>query len=179
MYVVIHILIAVGEGQIIVGLGTSNQSGRSGATPRRQEGRRNMKMTTDDRHKLRLVDVLRQQRDRLGSFDKLAQAIHTASGVSIDRRKLKNLVGDLDVSLRISELRALDTYLAPLGEGLAAKPVFERSAILAEIAQSLEVAFVLGSLPRRGFRRVDISHWDVRSMIEVLRSLNHYGRISQ
>ncbi len=136
-----------------------------------------MTTTNDDRHKFRLIGVLRQQRERLGSYDKLSQAIHTASGVTIDRRKLKNLVGGLDVSLRISELKALDAYLAPLGEGLAAKPVFERSAILAEIAQSLEVAFILGSLPRQEFRRVDISHWDVRSMIEVMRSLNHYGRM--
>ncbi len=128
--------------------------------------------------KLRLIEVLRRERDRWGSYDRLSIEIAAASGgVTVDRRKLKNLVSGKDVSLKISELNALDAYLAPLGEGLATKPVFEQSAIMAELAQSVETTFFLGSIPRGKLGRIDISHWDVRSMIEILRSLNHYGQM--
>jgi hypothetical protein len=128
--------------------------------------------------KFRLIEVLRDKREDLGSYDNLSSEIKLASGgVTVDRRKLKNLVSGGNVSLKISELKALDAYLAPLGEGLAAKPIFEQSAILAELAQSVETTFFLGSFPRGKLGRIDISHWDVRSMIEILRSLNHYGQI--
>ena len=133
-------------------------------------------MAAAHEQKLRLIDVLRREKDRKGSYDRLAQDIASVAGVTVDRRKLKNLVEGLDVSLRISEMKALDAYLGPLGEGLAAKPMFEQSAVLADIAQGTESVFLLGSLPRDDAMRIDISHWDVRSMMEVLRSLNHYGR---
>ena len=135
-------------------------------------------MVSDHRQQLRLIEVLRRHKRRLGSFDRLAREISESSGgTMVDRRKLKNLVDGADVSLRVSELRALDAYLAPMGEGLAAKPVFEQSGILAEMARRAAVRFVLGSIPRDRLQRNDISHWDVRSMIEILRDLNHYGRM--
>ena len=127
--------------------------------------------------KLRLMDVLRRHKEHVGSYDGLARKIQDARGTKFDRRKLKDLVEGGDVSLKITELAALDAYLAPFGEGFAANPMFEQSAILAEIVQSMEVTFILGSFPRLTYKRVDISHWDVRSMIEVLRNLNRYGRI--
>ena len=106
-------------------------------------------MNPEHHLKLRLIDVLKHEHDRWRSYETLSYEIASASGgATLDRRKLKSLVEGEDVSLRISELRALDTYLGPLGEGLAAKPVFEQAAILAEIAQSLETTFFLGSFPR-------------------------------
>jgi hypothetical protein len=126
---------------------------------------------------LRLIEVLREEMRKLGSYDMLAGAILKESGIPVDRRKLHRLVLGEDVSLRIRELRALDTYLSPLGEGLAAKPIFERSSILAEISRSPGVVFLLGMLPRIKYERTDISHWDMRSLTQFRHDLNEFGQV--
>jgi len=124
---------------------------------------------------LRLSKILRKEKERLGSYDGLAKAISDASkGKGIDRRKLNRLAEGDDVSLRISELVALDAYLAPRGEGLSVRPLFEQAGILAELSQAASVVFLLGSQPRIPEQRIDMSRWDVRSTAEIIRDMHRY-----
>lgn len=130
---------------------------------------------------LRLRSVLADQRKRWGSYDKLAQQIAFANknDVGIDRRKLRGLIEGENVSLRISELVALDTYLSPLGEGLATKTLFERPSILAELSQRGSLTFMLGSYPllelHKEQQRLYMGKWDIQAMATFLRDLNQHG----
>ena len=113
--------------------------------------------------RLRMIPVLEGAKDKLGSFDKLAQEIFRACQASehpapnelkpIDRRKLKSLIEGEDVALRISELLALNEFLRPLGEGLSTKPLIQESAILPSLSRSERVTMLLGSYPRDEDRR--------------------------
>ena len=95
----------------------------------------------------------------------------------IDRHKLERLIAHEDVKLSVSELNALDAFLAPFGEGLAEKPLFEPAGIVAEIARDSELTFLLTSDPAQGMRPTDISTWDFRSTIEVMRAVQGLGRL--
>lgn len=126
---------------------------------------------------LRLSNVLQREERRWGSFHRLADRIFQISGVPVDRRKLARIVAGENVTFRVSELAALDAYLALYGEGLAEKPLFEPSGILAAIASGGAIKFLLASDPIQNLRNIDISHWDVRSMIEVMREVQRNGQL--
>jgi hypothetical protein len=80
---------------------------------------------------LRIAKVLRDQKEVVKSYSALERAIAEANGRTsgpppVDRRKLRRIADGKDVSLTLIELRALDAFLTPLGEGLADKPLLER-----------------------------------------------------
>ncbi len=139
--------------------------------------------------KLRLSEVLLAKYQELKSFEALAKAIsEAAGGIGMDRRKLQKLVGlageDLDIrklagtaddiSLRISELMALNAYLSPLGAGLAARPIFDQPSILATLAERSEVVFMFGAQPNEKRQHKEVSVWDVRCQAEILNGINGY-----
>ena len=112
--------------------------------------------------KLRLSEILKEKRTELGSFEALAKAINDAgSGAGVDRRKLQRLVAlagqdlkaediaksDNDVNLRISELIALNAFLSPTGDGLAAHPIFDQPIILAALTERSELVFLHAAQP--------------------------------
>ena len=138
---------------------------------------------------LRLSEILAEMKIELGSYDALAKAIaKVGGGVVVDRRKLQRLAAlagkDLekenlatnggDVSLRISELVALNNFLTPIGAGLAARPIFNQPTILATLAERSEVVFMFAAQPRKERENTEVSVWDVRCQGEILNSINAY-----
>lgn len=92
---------------------------------------------------------------------------------NIDRRKLKRIAEGKDASLTIRELRRLDEYLQSFGRGLAR--VFSPRGVVRLLAEHGDVLFISGSQPDEKNRRIDFSRWDVRTLREVLQSLNATG----
>jgi hypothetical protein len=129
---------------------------------------------TRDDPVLRLANLLKQLAEE-ESYLRIAERIREANashgGRSVERRKLKRLAEGEDVTLTISELIALDTFLTPLGEGLADKPLFERPAPIRSLVAKAQVTIVLGAYARPRGRRNDLSRWDVRSMAHLLRAI--------
>ncbi len=139
--------------------------------------------------KLRLSEILKAKRTALGSFDALAKAITEAGGgIGVDRRKLQRLValagqdlkaGDIaksenDVNLRISELVALNAFLSPTGDGLAAHPIFDQPSILAALTERSELVFLHAAQPNDKRQSTEVSVWDVRCQAEIMNSVNAY-----
>jgi hypothetical protein len=132
--------------------------------------------------------VLGDRKAQEGSYLALEKAITEAGGADLgtdpnqqgpkrrlDRRKLKSLIeGDGNVVLSLWELRALDAYLEPYGEGLAYVPLFQKPDLMQTLAASGRVTFLLGSksgTAREGPLRY-FSHWDVLAMAEIQRGIN-------
>lgn len=139
--------------------------------------------------KLRLSEILKEKRTELGSFEALAKAINDAgSGAGVDRRKLQRLVAlagqdlkaediaksDNDVNLRISELIALNAFLSPTGDGLAAHPIFDQPIILAALTERSELVFLHAAQPNDRRQSTEVSVWDVRCQAEIMNSVNAY-----
>ncbi len=123
---------------------------------------------------LRFAKVLEKKKDELGSFVALAREIEKSGNQNyprLDRRKLTRIVSGEDVSLSVSELMALDSYLAPLGEGLAEKPLFEEPWLMSGLLEKDSVLMLLGSYPRSKDRRNDLSRWDVWAMAKLIRGI--------
>jgi hypothetical protein len=126
---------------------------------------------------LRMARVLQREFEsqRRKSYSGLANLIAEANAGhedrKIDRRKLKRLIDGEAVSLTLSELLALDAFLTPLGEGLSDKPLFERPTLVRSLVENAHVTLVLGAYARAEHRRNDLSRWDVRSMVHVLRAI--------
>jgi hypothetical protein len=136
----------------------------------------------------RLGRILAEHKANKGSYSALAEAIEKSNPADrepdpkqegrkrskkrgVDRRKLRALVeGDPHVVLSLQELRALDRYLEPFGEGLAFKSIFENPDLLQTLADSRRVTFLLGSKPEKELRY--FSHWDVLAMAEIQRGIN-------
>jgi len=147
-------------------------------------------MTTDplDSVQVRLAGVIQKQEKHTRGYAALArlvtEAFYRASDSKwqrgaettdvIDRRKLRRLAqGDLDVVLSLRELRALDIYLEPFGEGLAYRPLFEKPDLVQTLADSSDVTFLLGS--RMAGEDRSFPHWDVLSMALLSRRLTASG----
>jgi hypothetical protein len=128
-----------------------------------------------DRPTLRFAKVLREQKQVVGSYLALEQKIHEANGREkdrrVDRRKLRRLADDEDVSLTLDELRALDVFLTPLGEGLADRPLFDKPNPIRSLVEKGVVTIVLGAYPRQKQQRNDMSRWDVLSMAHLVRKI--------
>ncbi|MBW2697766.1 MAG: hypothetical protein JRE70_14900 [Deltaproteobacteria bacterium] len=135
--------------------------------------------------RLRISRVLREMKEREGSYLKLEQAIRNAiSGTQgsatgddgsprfVDRRKLKAIVENSSkLVLSIGELRALDQYLEPFGHSLAFNSMFEAPEVLRCVAEFGRVAFLLGSkTDEHDAFRVNISHWDLLGLNHI-----HHG----
>jgi len=63
-----------------------------------------------------IARVLAKQKDKLKSYVKLEFKISQASGIFVDRRKLKKIVDGVDVAITRSDFAATDALLAPVGE---------------------------------------------------------------
>jgi hypothetical protein len=124
---------------------------------------------------LRMARVLHELALELHGFSELARSIKAANNNHpkrrVERRKLARIAAGEDVSLTLDELRALDTYLTPLGEGLADRPLFDKPNPILALAGTGAVTLVLGAYPRDQERRIDLSWWDVRSMTHLLRAI--------
>ena len=99
------------------------------------------------------------------------------NGKTIDRRKIKRLVADdEDVSLTVTELKALEAFLAPLGEGLADKPIFTKPAALRSIAEKGRVTIAIGAYPCVPDERSELNRWDVRAMALLFQGIEKSRR---
>jgi hypothetical protein len=139
--------------------------------------------------RLRITEVLRKRLRDERSYSKLAQAIGVANGFPtekaaleearrqskhdgsggacyVDRRKLCAIVDDEpDLVLSLRELRAIDRYLEPFGEGLAYNPLLEKPELLHCLAESGRVEFLLGSKSDpNDVLRINISHMDFQAL---------------
>ena len=131
---------------------------------------------------LRIAKVLEDHLHEKHTYVALARAISAANHLhedekdALDRRKLKKIVdGDQDLVLSIDELRALDRYLEPLGEGLAYNSFFLRSNILQPIADAdRPVKFLIGSRPVER-SRLNLDHWDVNALAEIQRGVGNFA----
>ncbi len=90
-------------------------------------------------------------------------------GTRLDRRKLTRLLAGDSVALYPREYEALDAFLAPLGEGLAERPLFDRATILHGVASCASRLFVVGARPRDS--RQDIAFWDMQALFELVNHL--------
>ena len=125
--------------------------------------------------RLRLIGALHRTQIYWRTPNRLSRQIQEMTGTRIDRHKLKSLLAYENRSLSVDEFAAFDIFLTPFGESLADKPMFEPRGVLPEMARSGGIAFLLASDPIQNLRKIDISHWDVRSMIEVMRPVQDYG----
>lgn len=101
-----------------------------------------------------------------------------AGGSSIDRRTLTKIAkGDEGVSLSPKQLRMLDAYFTPKGQSLAIRPIFESRSILLHVAQTKELVFLLGAHSRKEEMRIDISHWDFKSVTQLIHDINLRGSV--
>src|SRR5262245_34264812 len=115
----------------------------------------------------KLVGQLKEQKERFGSFDKLAEAIRTATGSAdppIDRRKLSDLIGEKPVEklhLTVHEVLALDLYFQRSG-GLTG--VTRVASVLESAAAVGRVMFLVGSKSIGTLDRgLDyVSRWDMQ-----------------
>lgn len=131
---------------------------------------------------LRIAKVLEDHLHEKHTYVALARAISAANHLheddkdALDRRKLKKIIdGDQDLVLSIDELRALDRYLEPLGEGLAYNNFFLRANILQTIADAgRPVKFLLGSRPVED-SRLNLDHWDVNALAEIQRGVGNFA----
>lgn len=112
------------------------------------------------------------------SADKPAEKTR-AGRTSIDRRTLTKIArGDEGVSLSPAQLRMLDAYFTPKGQSLAIRPIFESRSILLHIARSKELVFLLGAYSREKEMRIDISHWDFKSVTQLIHDINLRGSVA-
>ena len=107
----------------------------------------------------------------------MQEAIRAAAAddVTIDRRRLINLINGKDVKITVRELYALEAYLAPKGASLTRAPLLEPNGIAQAISERGDLAFLMTSYPRPAERRIELSHWDIDSMIHIQRGLDTYG----
>jgi hypothetical protein len=130
--------------------------------------------------------VLAERKDKEGGYSALARAIDRSTSAGLrpdsgeddrkrgfDRRKLKSIIeADKNLVLTLKELRALDCYLEPYGEGLAYVPLFQKPDLMQTLAESGRVTFLLGSKPEAEGELRHFSHWDVLAMAEIQRAIN-------
>ena len=128
--------------------------------------------SSNDWPRLRIAGVLAKQKDKLKSYVKLQIEISQASGIFVDRRKLKKIVDGEDVAISRSDFAAIDAYLAPMGESLAEKPLFEAPRILPGLVAKENVLVLLGSNPGSENLRADLSLWDLRAMMALKGGIN-------
>ncbi|HEY7765643.1 MAG TPA: hypothetical protein VIB38_11690 [Aestuariivirgaceae bacterium] len=91
----------------------------------------------------------------------------------IDPRTLKKLAADdPTVQLSAAQLRMLDAYFAPRGMSLAVRPLLASHSILPHVARSEKMLFLLGAYPRKEEMRIDVSHWDFKSVTHLVNAMN-------
>ncbi len=118
----------------------------------------------------KVLKALREHNSFLALETKIADA--NRDGQTVDRRKLKRLVdGEEGVSLTVKELKALDAFLTPLGEGLADKPIFVKPAPLRSIAEKGRVRIAIGAYPCQPEECSELNRWDVRAMAVLFQAI--------
>jgi hypothetical protein len=145
---------------------------------------------------LELRRILQEDQKKLRSYNRLAEAIHSASRsprdpnerdekAKIDRRKLAAIVtGEREAYLSLHELQALDTYLLQTrGKGLGT--LFHQRTVLQSLAEGRQVTFLLGSQPsfrangskQSSFGANRFGQWDVRSLAAFLRGIQRVSEV--
>jgi hypothetical protein len=66
--------------------------------------------------------------------------------------------------MTLKELRALDAFLAPFGEGLSDKPLFDKPNPIQALVDKGRVTIILGAYARAAAQRNDLSRWDVHAL---------------
>jgi hypothetical protein len=127
------------------------------------------------RPKLYLTRILRELKKKGKTPCSMAQEIADANretGITVDRRKISDIMNGRHVTLSTRELTALDNWLAPMGYGLSDKPFFEKDSMLDALGASGQLWFLLRSYP---FKRINvISQWDMQAIVEIIRGIYPY-----
>ncbi len=136
--------------------------------------------------KLRVAQVLKQHRDRLGGYAQLARAItKTYPGTPpvqkkgknegdptevVDRRKLKEIIDDEPgLKLSVHDLAAIDFFLEPYGEGLSYRPLLDNPNLVHAFSDSGRVTILLGT--KGDEEGGNFPFWDVLATSGWLRCL--------
>ena len=123
----------------------------------------------NDDLKFRPAEVLKTRYSKKGSWEVIAQAItkdNHNKKTTLDRRKLKKLCDGKDISLSISELKALDRYLQNFNEGLSEKPIFtKQDNILDSFAERDDITCFIAAKYSKMLRTEGVSRWDMRGLI--------------
>ena len=124
---------------------------------------------------------MREQLKNFGNLNQLLAAIKKANrnagtNCSISRHAVEKLIHNpSQVSLSMSNLAALHTFLTPYDEGLDQHPILERALPINWLARSLVITWLLASKPNLHARHEDISAWDFRSQNELQSTLHVHG----
>lgn len=123
---------------------------------------------------LGLQVIVARELSKVGSPYKLAkqiQSINTeqGTGCSVDRRTLKKLVESPEQSsISFKMLKALEVYFASKGMSLKGVPIFTKPYLIESLVEQKRLTFFMGSKPRAGAQRNDISRWDTRSLARLI-----------
>ncbi|MDH7502365.1 MAG: hypothetical protein QHJ82_06575 [Verrucomicrobiota bacterium] len=123
---------------------------------------------------LGLQVMVARELNKAGSPYKLAEQIKSINeqqhtGCYVDRRTLEKLVKNpekVNISLRM--LKALEAYFASKGMSLKGVPIFIKPYLIDSLVEQKRITFFLGSKPRPGTHRNDISRWDTRSLARLI-----------
>ncbi|MGC8989236.1 MAG: hypothetical protein ACP5MD_03855 [Verrucomicrobiia bacterium] len=123
---------------------------------------------------LGLQVMVARELNKAGSPYKLAEQIKSINeqqhtGCYVDRRTLEKLVKNpekVNISLRM--LKALEAYFASKGMSLKSVPIFIKPYLIDSLVEQKRITFFLGSKPRPGTHRNDISRWDTRSLARLI-----------
>ena len=130
-----------------------------------------------DNLKFRPAEVLKTRYSKKGSWKVIEQGITKANHnerTTLDRRKLKKLCEGADISLYISDLKALDRYLQNFNEGLSEKPIFTKQEnILDSFAERDDIACFIAAKYSTMLRTEGVSRWDMRSLILLNKNKPH------
>ena len=134
---------------------------------------------------LRLAEIVRKAGEKEGGYAPLSRAIGDAYGSKArakgvprdrnipDRRKLRSIADQENVTLSIEELFALDAYLTTKGLSLAHTPLLEKPAMIRVLAESEKVVYLVGAKsmavePHRAY----ISDFDLVAISTVMQPVS-------
>lgn len=123
--------------------------------------------TEPSNHVLRSLRTAIQEAHKLkGSFRKFNENLSQP----IDRGKLRRLEAGDDVAFSTQELLSLDEYFRAHGQRSLAV-IFGEVNLQQLLAETGDLCFIVGSMPDKSSRRIDMSRWDVRSIREIISQL--------
>jgi hypothetical protein len=123
---------------------------------------------------LRLTGIVRLLATEVGNFNRLESLIKDANAKasmpgSIAARTLRKLVENpKGVSLTWSNFVALENFLVTRGKSLQNLPIFETRGVLDSLIENPRISFLVAAKPRIEERRIDLSHWDVLCVTELV-----------
>jgi len=126
-----------------------------------------------------LSRLIKEEFERLRSFNALEQEIGRMGGGTVSRRQLKSLAEGRPARLSTSQFDALDVYCkATRSRSLLAVLSAFDDRLLPEVARTDRATIILGERPVAGRDSPSLSRWDFDSMAEFLRSFYYESRNS-